>query len=162
MKGGLEMFLFFNTPKYDFNGTHTAVDVAAYIVYTCAKERHPISNLQLQKILYFIQTYFLQNEHKALFSDDIEAWPFGPVVRDVYYKYCGFGSLDIYPTVLPQGNFTTKEKQIIDRITAEKRALQPWTLVEETHAKGKAWDIIYQNGEGYKATIPKDVIVTNG
>ena len=32
---------------------------------------------------------------KILFFDDFEAWEFGPVVPNVYYKYCGFGAGDI-------------------------------------------------------------------
>lgn len=40
------------------------------------REQHPISNLQLQKILYYVQKAFLQSGGIA-FDDDIEAWQFG-------------------------------------------------------------------------------------
>ena len=55
----------------------------------------PISNLQLQKILYYLQVYFIQHEGIPLFEDEIEAWQFGPVIPEVYYEYCGFGGFEI-------------------------------------------------------------------
>lgn len=33
---------------------YTALDMAKYIIDKCTKDRSPISNLQLQKILYYI------------------------------------------------------------------------------------------------------------
>lgn len=59
---------------------YSALDLSTYIVSKCIKDHSPISNLQLQKILYYIQKEFLKNDDIA-FSDDIEAWQFGPVVQ---------------------------------------------------------------------------------
>lgn len=67
---------------------YNAIDLSKYIVSKCVTDGHPISNLQLQKILYYIQKDFLQRDEVA-FSDNIEAWQFGPVVPNVYYHYCG-------------------------------------------------------------------------
>lgn len=52
---------------------YSAVDLSKYIVYKCITEGQPISNLQLQKILYYIQREFLKNDRIA-FADDIQAW----------------------------------------------------------------------------------------
>lgn len=62
---------------------YSALDVAKYIINKCTIEHDAISNLQLQKILYYIQKWFLQNGLVA-FDDDFEAWSFGPVVLSVY------------------------------------------------------------------------------
>ena len=48
-----------------------ALDLAKYIVTKCVKDNCAISNLQLQKILYFIQRDFLRCD-KPAFSDAIE------------------------------------------------------------------------------------------
>ena len=50
-----------------------ALDIAKYVITKCTKDKHPISNLQLQKILYYIQRELLQ-QGLAGFSDDMEAW----------------------------------------------------------------------------------------
>lgn len=46
-----------------------------------------ISNLRLQKLLYFIQAGFLITKGKPCFSSSIEAWDFGPVVPWIYERY---------------------------------------------------------------------------
>ena len=60
---------------------YKAMDVAKYIITKCARNEHPISNLQLQKILYILQKEYLQRDQKCLFFDDFEAWAFGPNIQ---------------------------------------------------------------------------------
>lgn len=137
-----------------------AIDLSKYIVSKCIKDDCPISNLQLQKILYYIQKDFLQRDKRA-FSDDIEAWQFGPVVPNVYYHYCGFGAMPI-AFAGEDGNVVPKDRKVIDKIVEEKRVLDPWTMVAETHKKNGAWDRIYKDGEGNHKVIPVDLIKERG
>jgi len=73
---------------------YSAENVAKHFIYLASqvfvgdnKEREGITNLKLQKILYFAQAYYLSKLGKPLFSDAIEAWEYGPVVPSVYKKY---------------------------------------------------------------------------
>ncbi|HPS28412.1 MAG TPA: DUF4065 domain-containing protein [Candidatus Paceibacterota bacterium] len=73
---------------------YIACDVAKYIIYLASKdligenkEREGVTNLKLQKILYFAQAYYLAKLKKPLFSDEITAWAYGPVVPNVYHAY---------------------------------------------------------------------------
>ena len=53
---------------------HTALDIARYIINKCIDLGRPVSNLQLQKILYYVQgEYMKKNDGEPLFSDEIEA-----------------------------------------------------------------------------------------
>ena len=106
-----------------------------------------------------MQLHYLQKTGKPLFCDEIEAWKFGPVVRTVYDRYCGFSSLPLKLAYTVSLGIDTKE---IDHIIVEKRSKKPWDLVEETHAPGKAWSRIYRDGIGNKTVIPKDVIKAYG
>lgn len=72
----------------------SALDVANYVVNLCIEEHKPVSNLQLQKILYYIQRYYLYS-NKPLFEDDFIALAFGPAILEVYNRYCGFGGSKI-------------------------------------------------------------------
>lgn len=135
---------------------YTAVDLSKYIVNKCIADGCPISNLQLQKILYYIQKDFLSIGAVA-FTDDIEAWPFGPVVASVYYHYCHFGGTPISISELPF-EVRAEDKNRIDYITERKRTLYPWDMVKETHKAGGAWDRVYCNGRGYRNIIPLDLI----
>lgn len=145
-------------PSYDCDGTHTARDVARYIISTCTEKNTAISNLQLQKILYYVQATFLTKYRRALFTDEIEAWQFGPVVRSVYREYCGYGAAAIYERKEPEEAFSDEEMSLIWQVVDDKLKKDPWDLVEETHAKGKPWDMIYQGGVGRMQIIPKEVI----
>jgi uncharacterized phage-associated protein len=51
-----------------------------------------ISNLKLQKLLYYSQGFHLAMYDHALFEEEIEAWMYGPVVPCVYREYREFGS----------------------------------------------------------------------
>ncbi len=65
-----------------------AIDISAYFIdYAYRGEEYGelISNLKLQKLLYYAQGFHLALYDKLLFSEDIEAWQHGPVVRDVCF-----------------------------------------------------------------------------
>lgn len=71
---------------------YKVMDVARYVINYSYEIGRPVSNLKLQKILYFIQSDFLANTGLPCFYEEIEAWDFGPVVPDVYYTYKKYGS----------------------------------------------------------------------
>lgn len=134
-----------------------ALDLAKYMVSKCVKDGCPISNLQLQKILYFIQVETIKKTGDVAFYDGIEAWKFGPVIPSVYYHFCGFGAMPIwasYKVSTPE----EPEKMIVDAVMEEKRKLDPWTLVDEAHKKGGPWDRTYKNGEGVHEPISVELI----
>ena len=135
---------------------YRAIELSKYIVSKCIDDGFPISNLQLQKILYYIQRDFLRIG-KPAFPDAIEAWQFGPVVPNVYYYYCGFGAM---PISIPEEKpwISIADRSMIDKIVDSKRILYPWDLVKETHQTGGAWDRIYDNGNGNHHKIPIDLI----
>ena len=136
---------------------YTAVELSKYIVSKCVSDEHPISNLQLQKILYYIQKDYIKRNELA-FADEIEAWQFGPVVPNSYYYFCGFGAMPIIMNCYQEMEIEPCDKNIIDLIVNKKRFLNPWDMVEETHKPNGAWDKIYRNGLGNHQVIPNDLI----
>lgn len=74
---------------------YDAIDVANHIIAYCNEMNYRISNLKLQKILYFVQADFLAQTNRACFVDEIEAWEYGPVVPRVYQKFKFYGGSDI-------------------------------------------------------------------
>lgn len=71
------------------------MDVARYIINYSNEQNYGISNLKLQKLLYFVQAYFLLYRGEICFDAAIEAWDFGPVVPEVYHEFKRFGNGDI-------------------------------------------------------------------
>lgn len=132
-----------------------ALTIAGYIVNRCMKSGTPISNLQLQKLLYFVQMAFLKKMSRPCFSDNIEAWQFGPAVPAVYYHFCGFGAMPIWSS---QKVNPVSYSEIINQVVDEKKQMHPWNLTAELNYKGSPWDLIYQNGKGSHKVIPLALI----
>ncbi len=65
----------------------TANQVADEIIRFCNEHGDLISNLKLQKLLYYTQAWHLAIYDKPLFQDDLEAWVHGPVVNQTYHKF---------------------------------------------------------------------------
>lgn len=97
---------------------YKALDISKYIISNCMAESHAITNLQLQKILYFLQRKYLVDYDTMLFSDEIQAWLSGSVVPEVDYHFCGFGSMRI--TTNDDIKILDEDRQIIDPIVEEK------------------------------------------
>lgn len=76
---------------------YNVLDICRFIINYCDKQDYSMSNLKLQKILYFIQAYFLSctASKEPCFKEKIEAWTFGPVVPVAYHEYKQFGNTDI-------------------------------------------------------------------
>lgn len=137
---------------------YSALDVADYIVERCANLGRPVSNLQLQKILYYVQLNFLRIFDKCAFDDDIQAWRHGPVVKEVYYKYNVCGRHEIIPRVTQttKGMFLEKDRDLIDQVTDACVQLDAWELVERSHKIGGPWQQSFDGN--FDKVIPKDVM----
>ena len=60
-------------------------DLACYIL----EKTGEITTLRLQKLVYFCQAHALVWDDKPIFSEAIEAWANGPVVRELFYEHQG-------------------------------------------------------------------------
>lgn len=116
---------------------YRALDVARYIINRYDTQGKTISNLKLQKILYFVQAEFLVAKNKSCFVDEIEAWDFGPVVPEVYHKYKIFGGSNIpvlgnsgFPNVISKG-----DQVLVDRIMDACATYPASVLVDITHSQ---------------------------
>lgn len=45
-----------------------------------------ITNLKIQKLLYYAQSWYLANFKEPLFEEDFQAWVHGPVISSLYTK----------------------------------------------------------------------------
>ena len=125
-----------------------AQTVAKYIINHCNRESLLISNLRLQKVLYFVQADYLVNTDNPCFPDEIEAWDFGPVVPIVYHNYKLFGSNSI---VLLEKNvnnskITPADQARINEVIAACARYSVSQLVEITHHQTPWLQAYSQNG----------------
>ena len=114
---------------------YNVLDIAKYIIWYCKEKRYSISNLKLQKVLYFVQADFLVSVGTPCFEEEIEAWDFGPVVPEVYHEFKIFGSADIPKSVCVNADkaILKKDKAIINNMVDQCGAYSVSALVEITH-----------------------------
>lgn len=129
-----------------------ALSVAQFIIDYCNEKNRGITNLKLQKILYFVQAEFLVSSpmHSPCFSDTIEAWDFGPVVPAVYHHYKIYGNAIIPSDVNDVLRLSCERISGDDRVMIESMVnqLAKYTasqLVQFTHAQ-EPWKKAYIRG----------------
>lgn len=66
-------------------------DIANRLLVWSEESGELLSNMKLQKLLYYEQGFHLAYFGTPLFDDDMEAWMYGPVVPSIYHKYEEFG-----------------------------------------------------------------------
>jgi len=92
-----------------------------------------ISNLKLQKLLYYAQGIHLALYGKPLFNDPIEAWQYGPVVDSVYQTYKTNGSDAIKKFDNPKENFSDSEEVALQFTQEAFGQFSAWKLADMTH-----------------------------
>ena len=118
---------------------HSAIDVAKWFlnrnnVEAMISEAEDISNLKLQKLLYYAQGAVLAITGDPLFDDCIVAWEHGPVVIDVYHKYKGNGRNGIpFNDDEPSEEYTEEEQSILESVYEEFGQYSAWKLRNMTH-----------------------------
>ena len=65
----------------------TPSKIADYFIRTANEVGSPITNLKLQKLVYYAQAWSLALRDRTLFEDDFEAWVHGPVTRQLWDEY---------------------------------------------------------------------------
>ena len=131
---------------------YSVYDVAEYIIWRETKQKRPVSNLRLQKLLYFVQAYFLCTMAQPCFDSVIEAWDFGPVVPEIYHEYKIYGSSCIpAPQIFDLHHFRSDDLARIDTMLDQCASQTTNRLVTITHAQDP-WRDAYQNPFGNRIT----------
>jgi uncharacterized phage-associated protein len=95
----------------------------------------PVSNLKMQKLLYYIQGEFLVIKNRQAFFESIYAWKHGPVVPEVYYVYNTYVANVIRkkPDNFNEKQFENNDIEIFDKVINYNLDNSAWDLVDKTH-----------------------------
>lgn len=113
-----------------------AISLSNYVISLFEEQETPVTNLKLQKVLYYIQGYFYKHFGKAAFSDEIYNWQYGPVVPVVYYEYNDNGSAPLKSRMF-FGDYaiTDSEKTLIKSVVKKCASIPTSRLVSMTHSE---------------------------
>lgn len=92
-----------------------------------------ISNLKLQKLLYYAQGCFLAYFDRPLFNEPIVAWEHGPVVESVYQEYKANRANGIVFDDDFNSEFNNEEESLLEEVYNTFAKYSAWGLRNMTH-----------------------------
>ena len=152
---------------------YSAIDIANIFVDKGIREGIPVTQMQLQKMVYFANGVLLaySEGERSLVKEEFEAWDFGPVIPGIYHEFKQFGAKPITPEVdilriIGKGkNFDNiieiedpLEKKIIDDTWNALKNLTGIQLSNWTHKDKSAWRKVYRRGVQSVKLKKEDII----
>lgn len=128
--------------------------VANFMLDVAEEEGLSVTNLHLNKSVYFAHVDCLANRQHRLVSAKIEAWKYGPVFRELYSQFKRYEGRPITGRAY-RVDFDTGEKiSAYDTFEGDLRkfmrdaaltymSVPANLLVDMSHAKGGAWDYVW-------------------
>ena len=117
---------------------YNAIDIAKKIVCrTDVEHGDTISNLKLQKLLYYMQGFHLAWFGTPFFNEPIEAWTYGPVVPVVFQEFKKYSGRAINPANYTDSLVLPDERQLLfDMVYKEYSRFSAVALMNMTHSDG--------------------------
>lgn len=133
-------------------------DVADFFIDLCAGREEPMTNLRLNKMMYFAQGWHMATYGTPLFNDEIQAWKNGPVVPTVYHQNKKNGKNGIKTLHNPDylDNLTHEQTLFLLDVYNRYKDIPTKNLVSMTHDRDSPWNRVY-DGEKNR-TIPQNYI----
>jgi uncharacterized phage-associated protein len=97
-----------------------------------------MTNMKLQKMLYYEQGFHLACFGTPLFEEDIEAWQYGPVVPIVYEHYRQYGGEGLEPIETSNVVLDEEEMSIFNQVFEMFNKFSAIGLMNMTHSE-KPW-----------------------
>lgn len=137
---------------------YSSTDIANYFLSNSIRDNTPVSNLKLQKLVYLAHGFFGALKEQPLLNENIEAWPFGPVIRELYFKYKNFGNQTITISKDDFQNlpvFSSEAMKALDFTWKTAKDFDAVQLSNWTHIDGSPWK---QALEEKREIIPNEYI----
>jgi len=132
--------------------------LANHVLDFCHAHERPITNLSLQKIVFFCHVWTLLDFDKPLVKQEFEAWEYGPVLQYVYrdFKQAGdspisFRAKKFNPStgrsVIVESEMPSELEIYLNKILDFYTRLSASQLVSLSHVTSGPWDQVW-NHEG--------------
>ena len=134
----------------------SSLTVADYLLAKTEQESFSLTPMQIIKLVYLCHGWMLGLHGRPLIADDVEAWRYGPVIRELYGAVRKFRSNPVVgPLSQNPGTFDEEEKDIMNQVFNIYGKYTGMDLSRLTHASGSPWRITFDAGE---KTISNDLI----
>ncbi len=135
-----------------------ALNVANYIIDNWS-DKFEITNLKLNKLVYYSQVESLRKYNHPLFDDIIEAWQYGPVEPAVYRAFSSNGRSCIRKST-GLAILDETSKKLVDSVMNRLGMLSAFDLVTLSHKPDGAWAKVY-SPDGDNPITPEAILESN-
>lgn len=138
---------------------YSSCAVANAFLNLAKKEGKTLTNMQVQKLVYFAHGYTLGFIGEPLIRDEVRAWTFGPVIPVLYDRLQIYGRNPIAKPLevgydVPV-DFVSNEGQVIRSVWEAFKDLSAGQLSNLSHQKGSPWYQVWTETEF--GEIPNDI-----
>ena len=139
--------------------TYDPRSIANAILDIASEWDRSLTNIDLQKIIFFAHADSLHQRGVGLVSVSFEAWQYGPVLPILYHEFKSFKSEAISGRatrlckrtgVRIEATYNDLNVEDLDFLRRSVRLysnLSSSALVELSHAEGGAWDLVWNGSE---------------
>lgn len=138
--------------------THDVRAIANFVLDVASKQGIPVTNMAMNKIVYFLYVDYLLKFRRPFAKAKIEAWEHGPVFREIYSSFKNFADQPIQrratrtdpatgETVNCSTAFTHDELELLESTAAQLVKFSASRLRALSHAEGGPWHRVW-NHEG--------------
>ena len=146
---------------------YSARSIANSILKIAQDSGHPLTNMQLQKLVYFAHGWHLALTGEPLLEDAVKAWNFGPVIPPLYNSLKKFGNglvtepikrkdLETGELLIPQEPESDFVKQLLQRVWQVYGRMTGAQMSYLTHQDGTPWDTVWKREKF--SDIPHELI----
>jgi uncharacterized phage-associated protein len=142
--------------------SRTYTPIAEYFIAVSNETGSLITNLKMQKLVYYADAWHLANFKESLIQEDFQAWVHGPVIPALYSEYKHFGWQPIIREDLNtdalsgiKKGFSSQTISLLDIVSDAYFGLTAYELERLTHNE-EPWK---RTREGLSDDEPSDRII---
>lgn len=134
----------------------TALAVANEFIKLSHSNERPITNMKLQKLVYFAQGFYAaMNNGERLFKEDFEAWKYGPVIPELYHKFKVYfaGAIPANHPFKESSELTDQEEKVIQWVYDNLGKYTAIQLSNFSHLENSPWATVFNNQDSPERVI---------
>lgn len=134
-------------------------DIANLTLEFADQRNLKLTNLSLQKLLYFVHGWFYSMYEQPLIKNKFEAWKFGPVQRVIYDQFKAFRdgpikgvrAMYIDPAtgdpIYREPRIGLEHADVIRGVLEKYARYTAGQLVQESHVEDGPWEYVWQQAD---------------
>ena len=158
--------------------SYSALQIANAFLSLGERDRISVTNMKLQKLLYFAQGHWHSLRGKRLIREDAEAWQYGPVYHSVWQEFRRFGARPIESLATEHVGMITEDGEFedmgsepieppddpavikfIDAVWNAYKNKDAIQLSNMSHASNGPWDVTRKNHPMARNAIIPDSLI---